>query len=284
MEVLMKANSLRDSPFWANLFRLVSLKELLMQFASDEFQFGAFANLCYFLGILDPHQMTPSNRAQIIVICENGLTVMEKFGFRRSAKAARDVIDILNKTYPSSNLSHYITILRQALMFELESTVFIPVDASLARFYREPLRDWEEVIARFGGAISDIEEANKCYALGRYAAAVFHSLQVVEHGLLALGVFMNVTDPKSGFTAVANELERVLRKKHPDLTDFEKDNRALFEQINATVQSMKNAWRNKISHAQGKLALMHTDFSPVIAMEILTASRAFMRRLTTELP
>ncbi|MFQ6028779.1 MAG: hypothetical protein ACE5Q6_14950, partial [Dehalococcoidia bacterium] len=195
-----------------------------------------------------------------------------------------DVLAILRGTHPSNDLNSYITVLRQALKTELESTFFLPVDYSVARYYREPGRDWEEVIDRFGDTVFDIEEANKCYALGRYAASVFHSLQVVEHGLLALGTFMQIPDPRSGFTAVANELDRILKKRYPELSEFEKTHRPFFEQINASVQAMKNAWRNKISHAQGKSVLLSADFTPAVTMEILTASRAFMRRLATELP
>jgi hypothetical protein len=56
------------------------------------------------------------------------------------------------------------------------------------------------------------------------------------------------------------------------------------EQIQGTVEGLKNAWRNKISHVQGKLTLMSVEFSPEIAEEILLATRAFMRRLAEDLP
>lgn len=109
-------------------------------------------------------------------------------------------------------------------------------------------------------------------------------MQIIKIGLLALGRYMNVKDPRSGFTAVANELERILNKKFSDLTEFERNNRPFFEQLNGLVQAVKDAWRNKISHAEGRVVLLTTDFSPQIAMEIFIATRAFLRRLATELP
>ena len=130
----------------------------------------------------------------------------------------------------------------------------------------------------------DIEEAGKCFALGRYPAAVFHCMQVMEHGLVALGEFMEIADPKSGFTAVANALQRVKDKKHQDRTDFEKEHFAFFEQMHGSVQAAKDAWRNKINHAQGAPRLMTADFSPAVAQEIYIATRGFMRRLATDLP
>lgn len=50
------------------------------------------------------------------------------------------------------------------------------------------------------------------------------------------------------------------------------------------MEALKNAWRNKISHAQGKLNLLSPAFTREIAEEILIATRAFMRRLAEGLP
>ena len=144
-------------------------------------------------------------------------------------------------------------------------------------------RGWEAAIARFP-INSEVEEASKCFALSRYAASVFHSVQIVEVGLIELGTFIRVTDPKSGWTAVSKALDAILKKSHPDRSSFEKKHFAFLEQVNGTVEGLKNAWRNKISHAQGRLVLMTADFSPEIAEEILFATRAFIRRLAEDIP
>jgi hypothetical protein len=140
------------------------------------------------------------------------------------------------------------------------------------------------VVDRFSAATSDIEEASICFSLERYAASVFHSVQIAEIGLIALGSFLGVKDPKSGWTATSKELERIVKKSYPDLTDFEKLHIGFLKQIHATVTALQDAWRNKISHTQGRLAVMTADFSPRIAEEILFATRGFMRRLAEELP
>jgi hypothetical protein len=153
-----------------------------------------------------------------------------------------------------------------------------------AEYYSKPWKNWEEILRRFPDTASDIEEASKCFALSRYGAAVFHSLQIIEIGLIELGTFIGVADPKSGWTAVANRLAKILSTKHHDRTEFEKQNFEFLEQVQGTVEALKNAWRNKVSHAQGKLVLLTKDFSPEIAEEILFATRAFMRRIATGLP
>jgi hypothetical protein len=117
-----------------------------------------------------------------------------------------------------------------------------------------------------------------------YDVAGFFS---VIHALSSLRFEVNadeVPDPKSGWTAVTNALNKVVTKPRKDMTRFEKKNFTSLEQVRATVEALKNAWRNKISHADGRLALLSTEFNPEIAEEILLASRAFMRRLAEGLP
>lgn len=253
----------------------------------DEFIFGQFTNLSYYLGRLDSDWDGPITQVQLAQIV-GGLSAVaewaEHYGLLTTLEAVKNLIEILG-THEIDNSTHdHVTLVRQCFMTDLKTRMFLPVEPRDARYYREPRRDWEEVTERFPEAVLDIEEAGKCYALHRYAAAVYHCIQVQEHGLLALGQFIGVNDPKSGFTAVANSLHRITTRKRDDLSDLERTHYAFLEQMDASVQAIKNAWRNKVSHAQGRPTLMTADFSPAIAEEIYIATRAFMRRLATELP
>ena len=102
--------------------------------------------------------------------------------------------------------------------------------------------------------------------------------------MIALGNFLSVKDPKPGWTATANELEKIVKKRFNELTPFESQHIETLRQIHATVGALQDAWRNKISHARGRLVVMTADFSPKVAEEILISTRGFMRRLATNLP
>jgi hypothetical protein len=167
---------------------------------------------------------------------------------------------------------------------ELDAVFLFSISPSEARLYLNPREGWNEIIARFPDTVMDIEEAAKCFALARYAASVFHSVQVVEIGLMAMCKFLDARDPKSGFTAATKEISRILKKDFQSLTKDERRHREFLEQIHGTIEALKNAWRNKINHAQGRLTVMPTGFAPEVAEEILFATRAFMRRLATDLP
>lgn len=167
---------------------------------------------------------------------------------------------------------------------EAKSVTLLYLAPKEAEYYEKPRQGWEEVIARFPETVSDVEEARKCFALSRYAAAIFHALHVVESCLIELGSFIGVSDPQSGWTAVSHHLAAILKKNYKELTEFERTNRPFLEQVYGTVEGLKNAWRNKVSHTHGKLTLITVDFTPEIAEEILFATRSFARRLADGLP
>ena len=167
---------------------------------------------------------------------------------------------------------------------ETEARLFFAMTQRESELYSNPRNGWQASIERFPRIVEDVEEASKCFALSRYAASVFHSIQIVEAGLLELGTFLKVKDPKSGWTAVAGALAAVVRKEWKNKSHFEKRNHEFLEQVHGTVEGLKNAWRNKISHVDGRLILMSKDFNHEIAEEILFATRAFVRRLAEGLP
>jgi hypothetical protein len=174
--------------------------------------------------------------------------------------------------------------LRGRLVDELGTKLFFILPYNRKQIFDMPLKGWEECVSRFPEIQSDVIEIGKCFALSRYAATVFHSMQTVEHGLIALGKFIEVKDPKSGWTAVCNELNRVMKPAYGNMTESQKKHFGFLEQILGTIEAMKNAWRNKIDHTAGRLGLITSDFSPDIAEEIMISSRSFMRRLAVELP
>jgi len=167
----------------------------------------------------------------------------------------------------------------------MSTKIYFQLPHARKELFEEPRKRWEEVIARFPNAIQDIDEAAKCFALSRYAACVFHCVQIIEHGLLPLGAFLSVNDPLSGWTSVAGALKKIIDKKYDQRSEFEKKHSPSIEQMQGTVEALKNAWRNKISHAHGqRLLLVDSEFTPDTAEEIMTATRSFMRRLAESLP
>lgn len=184
----------------------------------------------------------------------------------------------------AASISERLVELQSRLEDELATKLFFRLPYERRRFYDQPYAGWEEILERFPGATSDVLEMSRCFALSRYPACVFHSMQVAEHGLIKLGIALRVKDPKPGWTATFNEIKRILKKSYESRTDWERSNFGFIEQMNGTVEALLTAWRHKIDHASGRLAVLPGDFSPEVAEDIMSATRAFMRRLATEMP
>jgi hypothetical protein len=86
--------------------------------------------------------------------------------------------------------------LQGRLVDELDGHFFLSLTPAEARRYEKWDSGWEIIISRFGEITRDVEEMNKCFALSRYTAAMFHALHVAEWGAIRLGDYMGVTDPR----------------------------------------------------------------------------------------
>jgi hypothetical protein len=231
-------------------------------------------------------EVTEGIRAQCILQLAKLKEHCLELDLSTTLSAVENCISFLEKGTPNwpRTANSLIVYICNVLPDELRGKAVLILSRAEAEHYSAPRSRWEEVIARFGGTVIDIEEMSKCYAFGRYAASIYHSLQIVEIGLIDLGKIIGAKDHQTGWNATTTQLQKIKSTKYPDRTQFQQSHSGFLEQIAALIEHMKYAWRNKVSHAEGKLTLMTSDFSAEVAMEIIIASRAFMRRLATEAP
>ncbi len=210
----------------------------------------------------------------------------EQFDFKCSLATCERILDLIRAPGPPTfgDLEGLQSELMGRLKDEAEHTVFLILEPREADHYKNPQKGWERVVARFPGSLDHVEECRKCFALSRYAAAVFHSLQVVEVGVIELGKFIGDTDRFPGWTSVTQQLAKVMKMPYEERPPFVRDHGAFIEQVKMTIEALKSAWRNKISHVHGVATVMTAEFPRDIAEEIIFASRGFMGRLASGLP
>lgn len=168
---------------------------------------------------------------------------------------------------------------------ELSLRMYFSLEPEEAESYKNPWKGWEGIVARFGDTTRDIEEMNKCFALGRFTAAMFHALHVAEWGAIALGDYIGVTDPKRGWGATEKKLAEILKGGHPKLPLSLAGKFAFLEQMGREIDSMVLAWRHKVDHAANHLAIVpNAEFTPDIAEHIIGGVRVFMTRLVDGIP
>lgn len=139
-----------------------------------------------------------------------------------------------------------------------------------------------EVQNRFPAAMYEIEEAGKCLAVGRSTAAVFHLMRIMEVGIYAVSRCLGIPDPIRGSDKNWGKIlqkiqdERSSRNSASPKRWTNSDDQAYFDGAHATLDAVRNAWRNTTMHVENK-------YTGEEAQHIFVAVRAFMMKLASRM-
>jgi hypothetical protein len=195
----------------------------------------------------------------------------------RAPKVAREIIS-------GKMVGHHLSAIQEVLVDELSTKLFFHVPHERKQQFEEPLKGWEVIVDKFPESIRDVEEMNKCFALSRYTASIFHALQVAEWGAIYVGQFIGVDDHKLGWGATTKGLGDIIAGGWGKAEQRFKNKFKFLEQINRELNTMVFAWRHKVDHAANRLAIMpNADFTPDVAEHIIQSVKVFMSRLTEEI-
>ncbi len=173
--------------------------------------------------------------------------------------------------------------LRERIESDLKREHFLQLSRKEAKQFENPLENWEGVVRRFRKVQYNIEEANKCFALGRYGAAVFHVTLVAEFGVIKVAELFGVQGDRPGWGAL-ERLQKINGKPWKDRSPLEQQHGEFLKNTLPLAIAIKDSWRHKMDHVDNQLQWMDTDFSPQVASEIVIATCGFMRRLADDLP
>ena len=205
-----------------------------------------------------------------------------KFDLTATVATLGKIIHLLET--PGSKFSDYKNLLDEfqgRLEDELDGRYFFSLTSIEADKFNEWSSGWETIIQQFSDTTRDVEEMNKCFALGRYSASMFHALHVAEWGAIRLGDFIGVTDPKKGWGATESKLRLLIKAGHSALPTSIAGKFEFLEQMHREIDSLVLAWRHKVDHAANHLAILpNTDFTPDVAEHVISSVRIFMLRLS----
>jgi len=134
------------------------------------------------------------------------------------------------------------------------------------------------VADRFPSMVFELEEAGKCFALGRSTASAFHSMRSLEIAIRALAAFLGVPDPlrpaERNWAYVLKTIKESMDERYPANCRMPGSEGATVEALYASLDAIKNPWRN---------ATMHTEnvYQPHEANHIMQCLLVFMGRLAT---
>lgn len=230
--------------------------------------------------------MTQSQAVEIYAYVGVLATDLMVHGLKSAAIKSGRIHECLETGHMNINYGEMTSLLRELrerIEDDLHVIVFLALSQDESAFYSSPDKDWGAVIGRFYKLRHDIEEASKCFALGRYAAALFHILLVAEFGVIKVAELFGAAGDRPGWGAL-ERLRKISDKDWKQKTALEQQHSEFLKNLLPMAFAIKDSWRHKISHVDNKLEWMDTDFSPEVAGEIISATRGFMRRLAEDLP
>jgi len=137
------------------------------------------------------------------------------------------------------------------------------------------------VAAKFLSAAFDIDEASKCFALGRSTASVFHLMRVMEIGIRATARCLGIPDPikpaERNWGHILGEIRKDLDAHGgaaPTKAWAVAGDKEFFEGAYASLDAVRVAWRNTTMHVENKYT---TDE----AEHIWSAVKGFITKLAS---
>lgn len=142
----------------------------------------------------------------------------------------------------------YVRSLQRAIHAELQTATFLQLPVGSSPYYEDTPQFGEAVASKFPKAITDIQEAGKCFALGRYTASVFHLMRVMEHATQHLGKKLNIAFvAEKNWHNILDEVDKAI-KALPATNSHQKGKRNRLAEASAHLRMVKDAWRNDVMH------------------------------------
>jgi hypothetical protein len=166
---------------------------------------------------------------------------------------------------------------------EMSTRLFLQIPYENKDYFDTPLAGWEKILDQFPDCKEDIEEMNRCFALTRYTASMFHALRVAEYGAIVLGDYIGATNPRKGWGATIKRLSALVKGTRKNFPTTLSVSFEFVEQLNREVDSLAMAWRHKVAHPRNSLVILpNASFAPEVAGHIIQSIKVFMMRLMEE--
>jgi len=152
------------------------------------------------------------------------------------------------------------------LVDELSGREFVALNSKETEYYNSPQAGWKEALNRFPNLASDVDEASRCLALGRYTAAVFHLMRIMELTVQTLSKKLGTENLDRVWGHLLSDIGKAIEKMPagPD--------RNRWSEAHSLLYHVKQAWRNDVMHPK-------QTYTEEEAKEVYSATRSFAKNL-----
>lgn len=184
-----------------------------------------------------------------------------------------------SKSRSYRNIDELVRDVEMGLADDLKRVNMIVLDPKHAAFFSNAMTTFGvDVNSKFQSALFEIDEASKCFALGRWTATVFHLMRLLEINIRAISRCLGVPDPtkpsQRNWGHILKTIDTAIKNKRGQWSIA--DDEEFFDGVYILLDRVRNNWRNSTMHVENK-------YIEEEAREILDSVRAFMKKVASRL-
>jgi len=272
---------------WDHGAHLISLAEIM-----ERLQIESYINLVrileYSFAIMKQHKGLVVPVAIIKTMEEHFETIinhLEAIHLTQSSILGKRIHETLlsGDNIQASELEHSLQELQSRITDELSSQFFAYISPDRAKYYDSTSPLFGKQVQKYftsSNMIFDIEEAGKCFAVGRYTACIFHLMRILEGGMAVLSKGLGIPDPvreaERNWGKTLDKIKKTIDEKDKIADPQWQEMKDFYHRCYGMLESVRHAWRNTTMHVGEK-------YTPDEAEDIFNSVKGFMRQLATKL-
>lgn len=188
----------------------------------------------------------------------------------------KDILERDGATW--GDVSKMIEHVDMCLMDELSRKHLLVLDSKEEAYFNpaDPLFGAEVATQFQTNGVYELDEAAKCLALGRSTATVFHLMRLMEIGIEAVRLCLGIPDPVKpadrNWGSILSKVDAAIKAKKGHWSNA--TDQTFFEEIYASLEAVRVAWRNTTMHVEKK-------YTQEEAEHICLAVKGFMKKLAS---
>jgi hypothetical protein len=263
---------------WEQGCRIINTSQIWSLWEMYQFYAHYFYELAKYFSVSEI-ALSKEDIPHIRNMLENVKTVTNQIGLCQSFKKADELHDLFGEDWVTiDSCANSLRGLNWLIKSELEESYFLHLTRSEADLYTHETPIFgKDFQSNFSGALYDLDEAVKCIALKRSTASVFHLMRIMETGIQAVSRCLGIPDPTK--LAGKNWGAILIKIKNDGIdikTNWNRDDKELFNEIYICLDSVRIAWRNSTMH-------IVKTYTPDEAEHILLVVKGFMKQVAARM-
>lgn len=200
------------------------------------------------IAAVHPGQLKSPAKEICIATLKQALRECDALGLTLSSMYITEFLEDLKEPMQHDVVEGRIRVATDRMNDELSLATFIQIANTKADYYYNDEIFGQAVMNRFPKAIEDIQEAAKCFALGRSTACVFHLMRAMELATQYLGKRLGLSFvTEKNWANILDQVDKAI-KALPVKNSRQKAKRNRLSEASAHLRMVKDAWRNDVMH------------------------------------